>query len=101
MKSGECVIQYTIRLEDSGRDGDLSDKKEGSPLCAEERGFIFEPYMRTESARMARQKGWGLGFVSANGVVEAHGGHIRLESDAAHGTTFFVHLPKDPPAPAT
>jgi len=101
IKYGDAGHPVTIRLEDRGRDVELSVHNEGSPLSAEERGFIFEPYMRTESARMARQKGWGLGFVSANGVVEAHGGHIRLESDAAHGTTFFVHLPKDPPAPAT
>ena len=101
IKYGDPGRPVTIRLEDRGRDVELSVHNEGNPLSAEERDFIFEPYRRRESARMVRQKGWGLGFVSANGVVEAHGGHIRLESDAAHGTTFFVHLPKDQPAPAT
>jgi signal transduction histidine kinase len=100
IKYGDAGRPITIRLEDRGWDVELSVHNEGNPLSAEERDFIFEPYMRTESARIGRQKGWGLGLVSAQGVVAAHGGSIRVESDAARGTIFFVNLPKDPPSTA-
>ena len=97
IKYGDTARPITIRLEDHGREVEFSVHNEGKPLSADECKLIFEPYMRTQSARTGRQKGWGLGLVSAKGVVEAHGGRIRVHSDAAQGTTFFVDLPKHPP----
>jgi signal transduction histidine kinase len=100
IKYGDAGRPITIRLEDRGGDVELSVHNEGNPLSAEERDFIFEPYRRTASARIGNQTGWGLGLVSAQGVVAAHGGRIRVESDAVRGTIFFINLPKDPPASA-
>jgi PAS domain S-box-containing protein len=49
---------------------------------------VFEPFFTTKGA------GSGLGLAVAAGIVAAHGGSIRAESDGVHGTTMTVLLPR-------
>ncbi len=54
---------------------------------------IFEPFRgRTHSA--SRPGGLGLGLFISQQVVWAHDGDIRVDSSAAGGTVFTVHLPR-------
>jgi hypothetical protein len=41
----------------------------------------------------------GLGTKIIKDVVDAHGGHIYVESELAVGTPFFLHLSIHPPPP--
>ncbi len=50
---------------------------------------IFEPYFTTKEVG----KGTGLGLAVTHGIVEGHGGHIRVVSAAGFGTTFSIYLP--------
>lgn len=43
-----------------------------------------------------KEHGTGLGLAVASGVVEKHGGHIRVESKVGKGTKFTVSLPWEP-----
>ncbi|MGH9569591.1 MAG: ATP-binding protein, partial [Candidatus Angelobacter sp.] len=52
---------------------------------------IFEPFFSTKEA-----KGTGLGLWVSQGIVQKHGGHIRVRSSNQtehHGTCFVVFLP--------
>ena len=59
---------------------------------------IFRPMKGREARANAAASGplgnLGLGLYIADRIVHAHRGHIAVESSAARGTTFTVHLPR-------
>jgi PAS domain S-box-containing protein len=83
-----------VESEVFGRDAiqlQVRDTGEGIPdeLLSE----IFEPFFSTKSG-----KGTGLGLWVSQGIVQAHGGTMRVRSRVGRGTTFMITLPvKGPP----
>ena len=50
---------------------------------------IFVPFFTTKKAG----EGTGLGLAVVHRMVEAHGGHICVESTVGTGTKFVIYLP--------
>jgi signal transduction histidine kinase len=65
----------------------------GEGIRAEDLSHIFEQFYRGEKSRSRATGGAGLGLAIAKGIVEAHGGHIGVESPDGQGTRFFFTLP--------
>lgn len=76
---------FTIVVEDSGMG--MSD---------EFLEILFQPFRREERAETRGLPGAGLGLHITRGLVEAHGGLIRLQSRPGEGTTVWLVLPREP-----
>jgi signal transduction histidine kinase len=72
----------------------VSDHGIGIPV--EEQGKIFERFYRVENEVTRCMRGAGLGLPVCQGIVEAHGGRIWVESRTGAGSTFCFTLPTEP-----
>jgi PAS domain S-box-containing protein len=86
----------TIRLV-ARRDGahavvEVTDS--GIGMTPEVQAHIFEPFFSTKGER-----GTGLGLPMVFGIIQRHGGEIRLESAPGQGTTVRLTFPLAAPAP--
>ena len=86
-------VTITVRRTEGG--AQVSVHNFGSVLSREDRAHLFEPFARTRSARASGRRGWGLGLTLVHGCADAHGGTVKIESDAATGTLFTLELPLD------
>jgi signal transduction histidine kinase len=69
----------------------VSDTGEG--IGAENLRLIFERFYRGEKSRNRGTGGAGLGLALARGIVRAHGGDIKVESQIGKGTQFTFYIP--------
>lgn len=69
----------------------------GPGIPAEEQERIFDPFFRGRRAVMDQIHGTGLGLNLVKGIVEAHGGTVRVLSEPMKGTEFIIRIPAAPP----
>jgi signal transduction histidine kinase len=83
----------TVTLRRGGTGVIVSVADQGQGIAAAELGKLFKPFSTTSTRSTANEKSTGLGLAIVRRIVEAHGGHIRVESELGRGSTFFVSLP--------
>jgi len=83
----------TIRVTMGRQNGHVAVavRDTGRGIPAHELPHLFEKYRRVRDKH--RTEGTGLGLFIAKTIVEAHGGHIEVESAPGVGSTFTVLLP--------
>ncbi|MBP1749673.1 MAG: kdpD, partial [Deltaproteobacteria bacterium] len=60
------------------------------PIPAAEREHVFDKFYRQNSLKHI--SGAGLGLSICKGIIEAHGGHIWIESSPEYGNRFSFSL---------
>jgi PAS domain S-box-containing protein len=69
----------------------VQDKGEGMPQ--ETIDYLFNRFYQAERVVSGKTRGTGLGLAICKGIVEAHGGQIRVESQVDRGSKFSFSLP--------
>ncbi|KFE63577.1 hypothetical protein DB31_2695 [Hyalangium minutum] len=82
-----------LRVESEGNLLRFSVSDTGPGIPAEEVPHLFEPFWQ---ARPGRKEGAGLGLSIVKGLVEAHGGQVRVQSTLGVGSCFSFTLPTAP-----
>lgn len=83
----------TIATRDSGEGGVLIKiADQGTGISLQDRAHLFEAFFTTK-----RDVGTGLGLWVSKGIIEKHGGWIRVRTSSGqsrHGTIFTVYIPR-------
>ena len=84
--------QVEVRARRTGQGVEVSVCDSGEGIRPEDLPNIFESFYRGEKSRSRATGGAGLGLAIARGIVRAHGGEIRVESQPGD-TRFIFTLP--------
>ncbi len=87
----EGKVEVRARRDGSRVEVSVSDTGEG--IRPEDVPHVFDQFYRGEKSRSRATGGAGLGLAISQGIVRAHGGEIRVESEMGHGTRFIFTLP--------
>ena len=84
-------VSVWVRRTGEGVEVTVSDTGEG--IRADDLPHIFERFYRGEKSRNRGTGGAGLGLAIARGIVQAHGGNLRADSQIGKGTQFTFNIP--------
>ena len=84
-------IHVSARRTNEGAEMSVSDTGEG--IRTEDIPHVFESFFRGEKSRNRGTGGSGLGLAITRGILRAHGGDIRVESEPGKGTRFIFYIP--------
>jgi len=95
VKFSDESTTVTVTAQHRGKEIVVSVADEGIGIPESLHEKIFERFFQGEGRKAGRRKGTGLGLAICKGIVEAHGGKIRVESESGKGAKFSFTLPVD------
>jgi len=88
---GKGVLTISTRSADTNDYVEISFTDTGNGIPPDKLERVFEPFFTTKGVG----HGTGLGLSISYGIVQRHGGTIKVSSRVGHGSTFVVILPKN------
>ncbi|MEH7307659.1 ATP-binding protein [Neobacillus drentensis] len=85
-------VNLSVTSEDKGIM--IRVKDSGSGIPEEDLPFVFERFYKADKARTRGRAGTGLGLAIAKNIIDAHRGHISVQSKLGQGTTFSFLIPR-------
>lgn len=96
-KFAPAGTRITVSVETDADGVTIGVRDEGPGIPPEAMPRLFEQFYTGRTSLSDHNIGTGLGLPIAQGIVEAHGGRIWVESEPGHGALFRVWLPWEPP----
>jgi signal transduction histidine kinase len=99
IQHGDTAAPIVVTLGGERSNVMLEIRNFGTPIPQGELQRVFDPLVRGASANTPRRNrpgSIGLGLYIARELVTAHGGTIAVNSSQQEGTSFTVHLPRNP-----
>jgi PAS domain S-box-containing protein len=96
MTPGGGHIRVTACLLDDDETLRVEVADTGPGIRREDLPRLFNRFSQLENG--VRRGGAGLGLSISKGLIEAHGGHIGVDSEVGKGSTFWFTLPFEPHA---
>lgn len=91
--AGGTVTVFARRSTGAGMDVGVADT--GAGIDPADVATVFEAFGQGRHDISANEKGTGLGLPIVRGLVEAHGGKVRLDSVLGKGTTVVCTFPRE------
>lgn len=85
------TITIAVRLDDNRAIIEISDT--GTGIDAAEIDKIFDRFYQTEKLDSLSAQGTGIGLALTKGIIELHGGAIKVRSTLGKGSSFVVTIP--------
>ncbi len=95
IKYSPASSRIEIRAEQQAGEILIRFRDQGVGIPRKHLPRLFERFYRVDKARSRNVGGTGLGLAIAKHIVQAHGGHINVESVQGVGSTFTIYLPLD------
>ena len=96
MLPGGGILKVAASMNSEHVEVVVSDTGRGIP--PEHLPRIFQPFFTTKTGKdRPAGSGSGVGLAFCRRIVDIHGGEIRVASQVGQGSTFTVHLPRNPP----
>lgn len=101
----ENIISNAIKYSPSGGTIKISGKRtengfhlaiqdEGIGMTSEQIAHVFDKFYRANCSNTAIN-GTGLGMTIVKSIIDRHNGQIWIESEAGHGTTVHILIPRE------
>lgn len=84
-------ISISTQNKDKGIVITITDN--GIGISKEDQKMVFERFFRVHTGNVHDVKGFGLGLSYVKRIIDAHGGHVSVDSSLGKGTKFKVYLP--------
>ncbi|HEX2225131.1 MAG TPA: sensor histidine kinase [Thermoanaerobaculia bacterium] len=95
VKYANGSTEIVVRLRREGGMAVVAVQDFGIGIPRDEQQKIFDRFHRVGTGLVHDIKGSGLGLAIVRHILEAHGGHITVESRPGDGSTFYLYLPID------
>jgi GAF domain-containing protein len=95
LKFSSTAGKIYITAQQEGTQIKFSVKDTGIGIAPEKLDKIFERFYQIKRDSFQEYSGAGLGLTIVKQIIEAHQGHILVESEPGKGTTFSFWLPVD------
>ena len=95
--NGKGNLRISAKVDREAERVDVSFTDSGCGIAEEALRHLFEPFFTTKEVG----HGTGLGLSISHGIVERHGGSMKIDSKVGQGTTVTVSLPSAARLPAS